>query len=126
MPAIMIIELVYHVTMWLNNFPSTNSVGNFVPRTFFTGTQLSFDKHCWWPFGSFVQTHEEGSNNNATERTMDAVCLDPSGNVQGTYKFLNLATNQRIHRNEWAKVPAPDWVILRVNDLERTTWNNMI
>ena len=83
------------------------------------GTQLSHDKHFKCPFGTYVQTHEEGSNNTETERTIDAICLGTTGNVQGSYKFLNLATNRRIYRNFWTEVPAPDWVIRRVNDLGR-------
>ena len=64
-----------------------------------------------------MQTHKETSNNTATERTLDAICLGPTENVQGTYKFLNLATNKRIYRNRWTELPVPDWAIKRVDEL---------
>ena len=49
--------------------------------------------------------------------TVDAICLGPTGNSQGTYKFMNIATGLRIYRRKWTEVPAPDWVIKRVNDM---------
>ena len=84
LPIIMIVDLLGYLVTWLNAFPTSSGIPNYVPRTLLTGTKLTNDKHCRCPFGTYVQTHEETSNNTASERTLDAICLGPTGNVQGT------------------------------------------
>ena len=46
-----------------------------------------------------------------------AICLGPSGNMQGSFDFLNLRTGTRIHRRRWTPLPMPQDVIDRVNQL---------
>jgi hypothetical protein len=56
--------------------------------------------------------------NDSNPRTMPAIALEPTGNAQGTYKFLSLTTGQKIKRREWTEYPAvPDSVIKRVEQL---------
>ena len=50
-------------------------------------------------------------------RTMPAICLGPTGNMQGTYNFLNLTTGHIVKRRRFHEIPAPDSVIRHVNDL---------
>ena len=89
------------------------------PCALIVGTNLSYQQHCRCLFGSYVQTHKETDNNTDKVRTLDAICLGPTGNSQGTYKFLNLSTGKQIHRRKWTELPVPDWVIKRVNELGR-------
>ena len=116
LPIIMITELVNYVVTWLNVFPTGAGIGNLSPRSIATGTQLTYNEHCRCPFGTYVQTHEEGGNDTDKERSVDGICLGPTGNSQGTYKFMNLATGQRLYRRKWTEILALDWVIQRVND----------
>jgi len=46
--------------------------------------------------------------------TILAICLGPTGNIQGTYSFLNLLTGLMIKRRCFTELPAPDSVIDRV------------
>ena len=50
-------------------------------------------------------------------RGLPAICLGPTGNIQGTYNFLNLTTGSVIKRQHFDKHPAPDSVINRVTTL---------
>jgi hypothetical protein len=50
-------------------------------------------------------------------RTVGAIYLGPTGNIQGSYKFLNLRTGKRIPRRRWTSLPMPQEVIDRVNEL---------
>ena len=50
-------------------------------------------------------------------RGIPAICLGPTGNLQGTYSFLNLATGLVIKRCHFTELPAPDSVIKRVTSL---------
>ena len=44
-------------------------------------------------FGSYCKIHEENTPTNSMKlRGIPAICLGPTGNIQGTYSFLNLAT----------------------------------
>ncbi len=45
------------------------------------------------------------------------ICLVPTGNIQGTYNFLNLLSGLVIKRREFDELPAPDSIIQRVNTL---------
>ena len=67
-----------------------------------TGIKLDYSKHCRLPFGSYVQVHDEPSpTNSPTARTVGAITLGPTGNLQGGYKFLNLRTGKKITRRDW-------------------------
>jgi len=44
-------------------------------------------------------------------RTILTICLGPTGNIQGTYSFLNLLTGLVIKRRCFTELPAPDSVI---------------
>eukprot|EP00957_Ditylum_brightwellii_P011842 892593-Ditylum_brightwellii.AAC.1 len=75
-------------------------------------------KHCRIPFGAYAQTHEEGSN-DMSERTLGAISLGPVGNVQGSYKFMNLRTGKLIHRNHFDELPVTEDIQKRVAQLSR-------
>lgn len=120
-PVSMLVELVYFSTMWLNAFPPSGGVSeNISPRWIMTGVQFDYTKHCKLPFGSYVQAHEEPSpSNTQAARTVGAICFGPTGNLQGSYKFLNLRTGRIITRRNWTDLPMPQEVIDRVNALGR-------
>eukprot|EP00957_Ditylum_brightwellii_P079401 6037508-Ditylum_brightwellii.AAC.1 len=50
-------------------------------------------------------------------RTLGAIALGPTGNLQSGYKFLNLRTGQIIERREFDKIPMPDYIIKRAKEL---------
>ena len=105
--------------MWINAFPPKGGVsGHISPRGIMTGTQFDYVKHSKLPFGSYVQAHEEPSpTNTQAARTVGATCLGPTGNLQGSYKILNLRTGRLITRHTWTALPMPNKVIERVNSL---------
>ena len=50
-------------------------------------------------------------------RGTPTICLGPTGNLQGTFNFLNLVNDLVIKRCRFDKLPAPDSVIARVASL---------
>ncbi len=72
-----------------------------------------------------MEVHEEPNPTNgmATQGT-PAIVLGPTGNQQGTYKFMSLATGKKIKRREFTKYPMPDSVIKRVETLGKKANNN--
>jgi hypothetical protein len=60
MPQFMLVELIYHVVLWLNAFPTKSgksealSLHKIVMRH-----KLDFTKHCKALFGSYCETHDK-------------------------------------------------------------------
>ena len=68
-----------------------------------------FKKHCRMEFGGYAQVHEENTPTNTTEkpRIVGAICLGSTGNLQGGYYFMNLATGRAITRHKFTPLPMP-------------------
>ena len=99
-------------------FPAKGGISNVIPRTLMTGIKLDYSKHCHLPFGSYVQVHDEPSpTNSPSARTVGAITLGPTGNLQGGYKFLNLRMGGKIKRRNWTHLTMPSEVIERLNKI---------
>ena len=99
-------------------FPAKGGIPNVSPRTLMTGIQLDYSKHFRLPLGSYVQVHDDPSpTNSRTARTVGAITLGPTGNLQGGYKFLNLWTGKKITRRNWTHLSTPSEVIETINKI---------
>jgi hypothetical protein len=50
-----------------------------------------------------------------------AIVLGPTGNLQGTYKFLSLATGKKVKRRAFMPYPMPDLVVKKVKAYGKST-----
>jgi len=118
-PRLLIIYMVITVVVLLNYFPTKGGISNTLsPNVIMSGTQLDYKKHLSMPIGAYCQVHEEELPRNSQKaRTKGAICLGPSGNKQGGYRFMSLFTGKKITRRSWDELPMPDIVIARVNEL---------
>ena len=94
MHRLMLIELVYHVVLWLNAFSANSGVSETLsPRKMVYWHKLDFAKHCKSPFRTYCKVHDEPAPTNTmvTCSTL-ALVIGPTGNLQGTYKFLTLSS----------------------------------
>ncbi len=116
MPQIMLIELIYHVVLWLNAFPTKSRVSETLsPREIVMQHKLNFTKHCKAQFGSYCEAHDEPvPMNTMVSRSTPAIVLGPTGNLQGTYKLFSLKTGKKIKRRKLTAYPMPDLVIKKV------------
>ena len=121
MPQIILIELIYHVVLWLNAFPSKSGISETLsPRKIVLRHKLDFKKHCKAPFGSYCEAHNEPApTNNMASRSTPSIVLGPTGNLQGTYKFFSLITGKKIKRRHLTRYPMPDSVITKVERYAR-------
>jgi hypothetical protein len=79
-PRIMLIHLIKNAVFWLNTFPHEDGASQkYLPRYIMIRHQLSFKRHAAIEFGTYVQTHEEHSN-DMQQRTMECICLGPTRN----------------------------------------------
>ena len=105
--------------MWTNAFPVSAGVSATIsPRILVTGVRIDYLKNCRCPFGAYVHTHKK-SDSTDTPRTVGAICLGPTCNIQGTYTFMNLSTGRRIYRKKWDELNTPEHVIKRVATLAK-------
>ncbi len=118
-PKMLTISIVLYCVKLLNLFPAKGGISDALsPKTIMTGETLSFKKHLQLQIGTYCQVHEEDTpRNSQLPRTKGAICLGPSGNVQGGYKFMSLNSGKKITRRSWDEIPMPDTVIDRVNEL---------
>jgi len=100
MPRKMKIVLIHYVVYWLNMVLKDGQ--DFSPRELICGEQkLDYKTICRLPFGAYAQVHEDLEvTNSMLSRTTGALNLRPTGNVQGTHKFLSLKTREVIVRRK--------------------------
>jgi hypothetical protein len=98
MPRLMLIELVYHVVLWLNAFPSKSGVSETLsPRKIVYRHKLYFAKHCKLSFGTYCEVHDEPMpTNTMVTRSTPVIVLGPMGNLPGTYKIFSLTTGKKV------------------------------
>ncbi len=60
MPQVMLIELICHMGLWLNAFPTKKGVGKVIPPCKIMICQkLDFAKHCQAVFGLYYKVHNK-------------------------------------------------------------------
>jgi hypothetical protein len=123
MPRLMLIELVYHVVLWLNAFPTKSGVSETLsPRKIVYQHKLDFAKHCKLPFGTYCKVHDKPTpTNTMVTCSTPAIVLGPTGNLQGTYKFLSLVTRKKVKQRAFTPYPMPDLVIKKVEAYGKST-----
>jgi hypothetical protein len=115
------IHIVFHAVRLLNYFLMKGGVSDTLlsPKTILSGETLDYKKHLHLQIGQYCQVHKEDTPRNSQwPRTKEgAICLGPSGNLQGGFKFMALSSGKKIIRRSWDAIPMPDTVIACVNAL---------
>jgi len=55
--------------------------------------------------------------NTLEPRTNWAICMGPTGNLLGSYKFLSLATGKKLMQRKFTEMPVTDMVIKKVEEM---------
>ena len=121
-PRVMCVNLVLFCILMLNMFPPIGGAStSFAPQTIMKGTALDAKVHCRVPFGAYAQvhTHTTPTNNATVSRTVGGIALGPTGNKQGTYRFMSLETGRKITGNAFDVLPMPVDVIKKVESFTR-------
>jgi hypothetical protein len=116
MPRLMLIELIYHMVLWLNAFLEKSGVSETLPPCKIVYRhKLDFAKHCRSPFGTYCEVHDElMPTNSMVTCSTPTIVLGPMSNLQGTYKFFSLATGKKVKQRAFTPYPMPDLVIRKV------------
>jgi hypothetical protein len=107
MPQIMLIELIYHVVLWLNAFPTKSGVSTMLlPCKIAYRHKLDFAKHCKAQFGPYCKAHNEPTPTNMMVTcSTSAIFLSQMRNLQGTCKFFNMLTGEKDQATEADGIP---------------------
>ena len=83
MPRLMLIELIYHVVLWLNAFPANSGMSETLsPCEIVYRHKLDFVKHCKSPFGTYCEVHDDPvPTNTMVTRSTPTIVLGPTGNL---------------------------------------------
>jgi hypothetical protein len=94
LPKLMIIKLMHFCIMWMNLFPVKSGISEkWSPREILSRHKLNAKLHFKVPFGAYCEFHVDPDIMNTMEpKTKQAINLGPTGNIQGSYKFLFLST----------------------------------
>ncbi|KAL7463061.1 hypothetical protein ACHAXS_003437 [Conticribra weissflogii] len=120
MPKSILIELLAFVVMWLNAFPNKSGISKTLsPREIVIRQRIDYSKHCKAQFGSYCTVFDDPNpTNTMVAQTQPAVCLGPTGNLQGTYKFFALNTGRVIKRRQFKELPMPKSMVKTIESLD--------
>ena len=80
--------------------------------------KLDAKLHCRVPFGSYCEVHVDPEITNTMDpRTKWAICLGPTGNLQGSYKFLSLAMGKKVTRRKFTEMLITESIIDQVEKM---------
>jgi hypothetical protein len=105
--------------MWMNLFPMKSGISKkWSPRELVSRHKLDTKLHCRSLIGSYCEVHVDPEITNTLEpRTKWAICMGSTGNLQGSYKFLSLATRKKVMRRKFTEMPFTEAVIKQVKEL---------
>ena len=106
-PKLMITHMVADAVRCLNQFPWKNGVSTTMsPACILTGAAVPDFNSMRLEFGTYVQVFEDNDPTNTPRaRSLGAIALNPTGNAQGDYYFMSLATGAKISRHQWTELP---------------------
>jgi hypothetical protein len=102
----------------INLLPTTTHDGGNAPspQEQFKGVKASYKREYGLKFAEYVEVHEYLQVTNTLEpRTRPAIALMPVGNKQCTWYFMSMDTHRVLKRDQWTKLPMPNWVIDAIN-----------
>jgi hypothetical protein len=117
LPKLMIIKLMHFCVVWMNSIPVKLGISEkWSPREIMSRHKLDAKMHCKVPFGAYFEVHVDPDITNMIEpRTRWGICLRPTGNIQGSYKFLSLSTGNKVTGRKFTEMLMTDSVIRMVD-----------
>jgi Zinc knuckle len=121
LPREMIKGIVRFAVRSLNQFPAEDGVSDHLsPTSIVTGLPPPDYNQMKLEFGQYTTVFEDNNPTNTNApRIVDAIALHHTGNAQGDYYFMSLATGERISRRQYTMLPITQRVIAAVEGLAR-------
>jgi hypothetical protein len=117
LPRLMTIKIMHFCVMRMNAFPVKLGVSEkWSPRELISRHKLDAKLHCKTPFGAYSEVHTDPDIRNMMKpRTKWGICLGPTGNMQGSYKFMSFSTKKKIVRRKFTEMPMTESVMNQID-----------
>jgi hypothetical protein len=103
LPSVIIKHMVINAVMFINAYKDKQGISDeYSPREIILRWNLDDDEP------------DSTQTNTMQDRAIQAICLGPTGNFQGTHKFLDLESGQVVKRKRFDEFPMPDSVIRKL------------
>ena len=116
-------QLEDYAVLWavnrINMCPTSNSVGYDSPREKVYGKKINIKKDAKHGFGDYVQIVNGETDNTLKERSRGAIAIMPTGYRDGSWYYYCLDTLKTVKRVKAIKLPMPNEVIERLNDVAK-------
>ena len=111
MHRLMLIELVYHVVLWLNAFSANSGVSETLsPRKMVYWHKLDFAKHCKSPFRTYCKVHDEPvPTNTMVTCSTPTIVLGPLETCKGLTSFSAWRLERRSIDARSCRTPCRTW-----------------
>ena len=105
----------------MNHFPVKGGISDTIrPETIMTDESLHYKRYIGLQIVQYYQVHGEDTLHNSNHPfTRGAICMGPSGNIQGGFKFMRLRSMKNITSKSCDMILMTDTVIDQVNILEK-------
>jgi hypothetical protein len=91
---------------------------NVCPRTKLTGRKVSYQREFALGFGDYVEAKDPKAKSNSMDaRSEPCIALYPAGNVTGSWIMWSLRSQNYVRRSHWKRLPTPELVITKMNEL---------
>ena len=120
-PPSMMEDLVTFATMMINWTPRLGGIGPSA-RQVISGNKLDY-RELKAGCGDYVQAYDKNlkrKNDVTTSHTMGCIALYPLFNGKGSWRLLNITTQERITSDNFKILPTSDDVIVRMNEIAAT------
>eukprot|EP00804_Cyclotella_cryptica_P013935 CCRYP_002447-RA/>CCRYP_002447-RA protein AED:0.32 eAED:-0.43 QI:0/-1/0/1/-1/0/1/0/204 len=89
----MINRMVMHAVLFMNAYIDKQGMSDeYSPQGNILRWQLDWKKHCKYQFGVYCQAYDEpdaNETNTQQTRSRNVICVAPTGNMQGSYYFVD-------------------------------------
>jgi len=119
-PKVLLKWVVTFCVNRINCTPRSSGI-NISPREAFTGRKLDYKRDLTLCFGDYVQLYREPKRNNDVNipRSTGAIALCPKDNVQGSWFFFNLNTNNIVSGDNYKVMDLTTEVVEKMNSIYR-------
>lgn len=111
-------DLVTYVVNRINTRRTKSLTDNICPRSKMTGRKIDYKREFMLGFGDYVEAYDpKVKSNSMKSRSEPCIALYPSANISGSWILWNVKTETYVRRTHWKKLPIPDVLIDKMNEL---------
>ena len=119
-PRVMTVSLTEYIMAMKNDFPAKVGASTTMsPATIVNGRRPLDSSKLTLPFGTYIHLNVDTNNltNTMKQCAVPSICLGPSSNTQGTYRFMSLDTGLCLHGRTRKHLPITSNIIETVHNL---------